>query len=201
MRRDRGLGWRRSPRAPYVAGVSRSLTPQESQAGLVTVAVARDAIALVIGKENPFTGSISPEQAAQIFQGQLTNWSQVGGPNQPIRVINRPPISGTHQAFKALVLQGQPFGTTSNITTLERDATTPMLRALGNDGIGYATSAQVANQQTVRMIPINGKNIYAADYPLQRALSYAYRQPANPAVQAFLGFALSPDGQKAVQGQ
>lgn len=184
-----------------VAGISRTLTPQETQSGLVAVPVAKDAIAMVVGKENPFTGSISPDQAAQIFQGQLTNWSQLGGANQPIRVINRPPISGTHQAFKALVLKGQPFGTTSNITTMSRDATTPMLRALGNDGIGYATSAQVAEQQTVRMIPINGKTIYAADYPLQRALSYAYRQPPNPAVQAFLGFALSPEGQKAVQGQ
>ena len=184
-----------------VAGTSRPLTPRETQAGLTAVPVVSDAIALVIGKDNPFTGSISPEQVAQIFQGQLTNWSQVGGANQPIHVINRPPISGTHQSFKALVLKGQPFGTTSNITTLERDATTPMLRALGNDGIGYATSAQVANQQTVRTIPINGKTIYAADYPLKRALSYAYRQPPNPAVQAFLGFALSPDGQNAIQGQ
>ncbi|MEM6503735.1 MAG: phosphate ABC transporter substrate-binding protein [Cyanobacteria bacterium P01_C01_bin.89] len=184
-----------------VAGISRALSPQESQLGLTSVPVARDAIALVVGQENPFSGSLSPEQVAAIFQGRLTNWAEVGGPNQPIRVINRPPISGTHQAFKSIVLSGQPFGTTGNITTMERDATTPMLRALGGDGIGYATSAQVATQQTVRVVPINGKTVFAQDYPLQRVLSYAYRQPPNPAVQSFLGFALSQEGQRAVQGQ
>ena len=184
-----------------VAGISRPLTPQETQSGLASIPVARDAIAIVIGKNNPFTGSLSPEQVAAIFQGKITNWAEIGGPNQSIRVINRPPISGTHQAFKSIVLGGQPFGTTSNITTMERDATTPMLRALEGDGIGYATSAQVSTQQTVRVIPINGKNVYANDYPLLRVLSYAYRQPPNPATQAFLGFALGPDGQQAISGQ
>ena len=184
-----------------VAGVSRALTSEETQLGLTTIPVARDAIALVIGRENPLSGSLSPAQVTGIFQGKITNWAEVGGPNRVIRVINRPAISGTHQAFKAVVLQGQPFGTTSNITTMERDATTPMLRALGNDGIGYATSAQVANQRTVRIVPINGKTVFANDYPLQRVLAYAYRQPPNPAVQAFLGFVLSDEGQRAMQGQ
>ncbi|MEM9771702.1 MAG: phosphate ABC transporter substrate-binding protein [Cyanobacteria bacterium P01_D01_bin.73] len=184
-----------------VAGISRALNPQESQAGLASVPIARDAIALVVGRDNPFSGSLSPEQVAAIFQGKITNWVEVGGPTRPIRVINRPSVSGTHQAFKTVVLGGKPFGTTGNITTMERDATTPMLRALGNDGIGYATSAQVATQQTVRIVPINGINVFAADYPLQRVLSYAYRQPPNPSVQAFLGFALSQDGQRAIQGQ
>ncbi|MGD1849589.1 MAG: phosphate ABC transporter substrate-binding protein [Cyanophyceae cyanobacterium] len=184
-----------------VAGISRPLTPQESQQGLAAVPVARDAIALVVGRENPFSGSLSPEQVAAIFQGRLTNWAEVGGPNQPIRAINRPPISGTHQAFKSVVLNGQPFGTTGNIITLDRDATTPLLRALGGDGIGYATSSQVITQQTVRIVPINGKGVNDQDYPLQRVLSYAYRQPPNLQVQAFLGFALSQEGQRAMQGQ
>ncbi len=184
-----------------VAGVSRPLTPEESQSGLVAVPVARDAIAVVVGRDNPFTGSLSPEQVAQIFQGQITNWAELGGPNQIIRVINRPPISGTHQAFKTVVLKGQPFGTTGNITTMERDATTPLLRALGTDGIGYATSAQVSTQQTVRVVPINGQTVFAAEYPLQRVLAYAYRQPPNPAVQAFLGFALAAEGKQAILGQ
>ncbi|MEM1426683.1 MAG: substrate-binding domain-containing protein, partial [Cyanobacteria bacterium P01_H01_bin.130] len=52
-----------------VSGVSRPLTPEESQSGLVAVPVARDAIAVVVGRDNPFTGSLSPEQVAQIFQG------------------------------------------------------------------------------------------------------------------------------------
>ncbi|WP_232251355.1 hypothetical protein [Oscillatoria acuminata] len=36
------------------------------------------------------------------------------------------------------------------------------------------------------------------NYPLQRVLSFAYKQPPNPAVQAFLGYATSPQGQQAM---
>jgi phosphate transport system substrate-binding protein len=181
-----------------VAGISRSLTTEETQAGLKSVAIARDAIALVIGVNNPYSGSLSPQQVVDIFQGRVTNWNQVGGPDAPIRVINRPPISGTHQAFQELVLAGGDFGTGPTITTLERDATTPMLRALGTDGIGYATYAQVATQQTVRVVPVDGRSPQDRNYAFQRVLAYAYPDPINTAAAAFLGYVLSDAGQAAI---
>lgn len=184
-----------------VAGISRSLTPKETQAGLQAVAIARDAIALVIGLQNPYTGSLTQQQVVDIFQGRVTNWSQVGGPDAPMRVINRPPISGTHQAFQELVLAGGDFGTGPTITTLERDATTPMLRSLGKDGIGYATYTQVATQQTVRVVPIEGRSPQDRNYAFQRVLAYAYQNPANAAAEAFLGYTLSDAGQAAITSE
>ncbi|UZQ53580.1 extracellular solute-binding protein [Trichothermofontia sichuanensis B231] len=179
-----------------IAAASRALNPQEQTQGLTAVPITVDAIALVIGVNNPFQGSLTSEQVQGIFTGKITNWSQVGGPNTMIRVINRPPVSGTHQAFKEMVLNGQEFGTTPNIATLPRDATTPMLQALGVDGIGYATYAQIATQRTVRPVPVNGVTPDSPSYPYQRTLYYVYKNPASPAVQAFLGYALSPQGQQ-----
>lgn len=179
-----------------IAAASRALNPQEQTQGLTAVPITVDAIALVIGMNNPFQGSLTSEQVEGIFTGKITNWSQVGGPNAMIRVINRPPVSGTHQAFKEMVLNGQEFGTTPNIATLPRDATTPMLQALGVDGIGYATYAQIATQRTVRPVPVNGVTPDSPSYPYQRTLYYVYKNPASPAVQAFLGYTLSPQGQQ-----
>ncbi len=181
-----------------LAAASRPLTPQEQSQGLVAVPITVDAIAVVIGVNNPFTRSLTPEQVEGIFTGKIINWSQVGGPNAIIRVINRPAVSGTHQAFQEMVLRGQPFGTTPNIATLPRDATTPMLQALGVDGIGYATYDQVATQRTVRSVPINGVTPDSPSYLYQRTLYYVYKNPASPAVQAFLGYTLSPQGQQAM---
>jgi phosphate transport system substrate-binding protein len=181
-----------------IAAISRPLTPQEKAQGLMEVAVSQDAIAIVVGDNNPFRTGLTKEQVEKIFQGQITNWSEVGGQPGTIRVINRPAISGTHQAFKEQVLNGGNFGSTPNITTLERDATTPLLRALGTDGIGYATYAQVANQQTVRTVAINGLTPQAPNYPYQRTLYYVYKQPASPPVQAFLGYVTSNQGQQAI---
>lgn len=181
-----------------LAAVSRPLTPEEANQGLVAVPVAGDAIALVVGVGNPFGQGLTQQQVVGIFTGQITNWSQIGGPDKPIRVLNRPPESGTRQAFAEIVLNGASFGNTPNITTLERDATTPMLRMLEDDGIGYATAAQIFNQSTVRPVAINGLTPAAPQYPYTRTLSYVYQAPPNPAVQAFLGYALSPAGKQAI---
>lgn len=178
-----------------IAAISRPLSSAEQQQGLVAIPVAKDQIAVVVGVGNPFSGSLTQAQVRDIFQGKLINWSQLGGNNSNIRVINRPPISGTYQAFQDMALAGGNFGNTPNITTMERDATTPILRALGNDGISYATFSQVANQSTVRVLSIENTYPGTGDYPYQRTLYYVYRQPANPAVEAFLGYLQSPQGQ------
>lgn len=181
-----------------LAAISRPLTPQEQSQGLIAVPVAQDAIAIVVGVNNPFKGGLSSGQVEDIFEGDIVDWSQVGGQPGQIRVINRPPISGTHQAFRELVLGGGNFGTTSNIITIPQDATTPLLRSLGNDGIGYATYAQVARQQTVRVVPVNGVMPDNPIYPYKRILYYAYRNPPSPVVSSFLDYVRSPQGQQAI---
>ncbi|MEG5037109.1 substrate-binding domain-containing protein, partial [Microcoleus sp. AT3-D2] len=121
-----------------IAAISRPLTAQEQGQGLAAVPVALDMIALVVGVNNPYKGGLTSAQVQDIFQRNTQDWSKVGGPAGPIKVINRPAVSGTHQTFKEQVLGGGEFATTPNITTLDRDATTPLLQALGNNGIGYA---------------------------------------------------------------
>jgi phosphate transport system substrate-binding protein len=181
-----------------IAAISRPLTAQEQGQGLVAEPVALDTIALVVGTNNPFKGGLTSAQVQDIFKGTAQDWSKVGGPAGPIKVINRPEISGTHQTFKEQVLKGANFGTGSNMTTLDRDATTPLLQALGNNGIGYATFAQVINQKTVRVLPVDGATPDLGNYPYKRQLYYAYKNPPTQAVKDFLGYATSPDGQKAM---
>ena len=181
-----------------IAAISRPLTAQEQGQGLVAEPIALDTIALVVGTNNPFKGGLTSAQVQDIFKGTAQDWSKVGGPAGPIKVINRPEVSGTHQTFKEQILKGANFGTGSNMTTLDRDATTPLLQALGNDGIGYATFAQVVNQKTVRVLPVDGATPDAGNYPYKRQLYYAYKNPPTQAVKDFLGYATSPDGQKAM---
>jgi phosphate transport system substrate-binding protein len=181
-----------------LAAISRPLKAEEKARGLTEINIAKDAIAIAIGNNNSFRRGLTQQQIEDIFQGKINNWSILGGESKTIRVINRPEISGTYQVFKEIVLKGNNFGNSSNITIMQEDATTPLLRALGNDGIGYATYAQVANQRTIRTIAVDGLTPEAVDYPYQRTLYYVYKQPATPQVEAFLGYALSPLGKQIV---
>ena len=134
-----------------------------------------------------------------IFQGTIQNWSEVGGALEAIKVINRPSEGETRKIFTELALNSEEFGNTPNVTTMDRDTITPMLQKLGSNGIGYATHTQVADQQAVRIVPIDGLTPEAANYPYQRTLYYAYKNPPSEAVKAFLGYATSPVGQQIIE--
>jgi phosphate transport system substrate-binding protein len=184
-----------------LTGLSRDLTAAETAQGLVSIPITQDKIAIVLGNANDLRTGLTTDQVTKIFTGEFTNWSQVGSKDLPIRAILRPIGSGTHQSFQEIGLQGKKFGTGSSFKTLDRDATTPLLQALGADGIGYATFAQVANQSTVRSVAIDGNMPDMANYPYSRTLSYVYKGQPSDAVKAFLGFATSSEGQKLITQQ
>jgi phosphate transport system substrate-binding protein len=181
-----------------IAAVSRPLTESERSQGLASSPIFRDVIAIVVGVKNPFAGGLTTAQVKDIFTGKITSWSEVGGSTATIQVINRPPISGTYQIFRQEVLQGAEFGTGTNFQMMVRDATTPILQALGLNGISYATYSQIANQKTVRAIAIEGILPSEPNYPWQRTLYYVYKEPASEAVKAFMGFVTSSGGQEAI---
>ncbi|ERL66198.1 phosphate ABC transporter substrate-binding protein PstS family protein [Schleiferilactobacillus shenzhenensis] len=52
--------------------------------------------------------NLSMAQLRGIFSGQYTNWSQVGGPNIPIVIVNRASGSGTRVTFERWVMNNVP---------------------------------------------------------------------------------------------
>lgn len=190
----------------WMSASSRPLKSAEISAGLQSVPIARDAIAVVVGVNNPYTGSLTLDQLKQIFQGKITNWAEVGGADAPIRVINRSANSGTYSFFQDVVLLGQPFAANGgNVTTIQQDETTPLLRALGNDGITYSTVQQVENQRTVRIVAIDGSSpgdreaVRAGNYPISRVLYLVVKQQTSPAAKQLIEMTLSPQGQQIVE--
>lgn len=189
-----------------IAASSRPLKPEEAKAEIQLVPIAKDAIAIVVGINNPFKGNLTKEQLRDIYQGKISNWSQVGGSNQPIKVINRALASGTRGTFQDIVLLGQDFAPDSpNFITWKQDETTAILRELGDNGISYATVSQVEKQEIVRIMAINGVNptdivaVKEGKYPLSRSLFLAIKKKTSPIAKQFIEFALSPQGQQIVQ--
>jgi phosphate transport system substrate-binding protein len=189
-----------------IAASSRPLKPNEAQAGLQLVPIAKDAVAVVVGSNNPFKGNLTLAQLRDIYAGKITNWSQLGGANSPIKVINRAIASGTRSLFQDVVMLGQPFAPDSaNFITWPQDETTAILRTIGNNGISYATVSQVSQQEIVRSVPIDGKSpldpnvVKSGEYPISRSLFLAVRKQTSPAVKQFVELALAPQGQQVVQ--
>ena len=189
-----------------MVATSRPLKPYEAQVCIKAIPIARDVIAIVVGKDNPFQGGLTKNQLRDIYTGKITNWSEVGGTNLPIKVYNRSSDSGTQGFFKDDVLLAEKFAPESaNFKTWERDETTSVLRVLGNNGIYYTTISQAERQEIIRIVPIDGINpdnkqsILDRTYPLVRFVYLAIPKQTSPAVKKFVEFALSAEGQRIVE--
>lgn len=76
--------------------VSRELRANESS--LHPHPIARDGIAIIIHRDNPIT-KLDPDQIKSIYRGTLSNWSQVGGRDAPITVVNKADGRSTLELF------------------------------------------------------------------------------------------------------
>ncbi len=107
--------------------------------------------------------NLTQAQVQDIYTGVYSNWSQVGGPNKQITVINRPTTSGTRSTFDQYVLQGHKE---IRSVTLSEDNTSAVAAAVKAipDSIGYV-SIGFAVKYGIAMHPIciNGASATAAD--------------------------------------
>ena len=189
-----------------MAASSRPLKPDEAKAGIKLIPIARDAIAVVVGVNNPFKGGLTTDQIRQIYQGQITNWSQVGGADKPIKVYNRGAESGTKDFFKEHILLGSAFAPDSNnFKTWKRDETTAVLRILADDGIYYSTVSQAQGQEIIRVVhidgidPLNKETIKKKVYPISRDLYLAIPAKTSPEAKQFIEFTRTPKGQQLIE--
>ncbi|MBW4484436.1 MAG: substrate-binding domain-containing protein [Tildeniella torsiva UHER 1998/13D] len=182
-----------------LAALGRSLSDTEEDPSLTSIPVAREKIAIIVGRDNPFRGDLTFDQFAAIFRGEITNWSQVGGPNVPLRFIDRPVESSTRLALADYeIFQTQPFETGDTAVQVEEDDTAAVVRELGSDGISYAIASEVLGQDAVRPVSLDGTLPDDPRYPYSQPRNYIYRGEPSVPVEAFLGFATSEEGQAAV---
>ena len=80
---------------------SRALKAEEEAAGLTGTTVALDGIAIIVNADSQ-VADLTVEQIAQIFTGEITNWSEVGGADGEIACIGREAGSGTRDGFESI---------------------------------------------------------------------------------------------------
>ncbi|WFN34245.1 phosphate ABC transporter substrate-binding protein PstS family protein [Methanogenium sp. S4BF] len=183
---------------------SRELKSSESEAypGLVRHVVAKDAIAIIVNPSNTVS-DLSVAQIKSIYRGDVTNWKDVGGPDETIVVVGRDSASGTREYFLESVMDKEDFTTSqleknSNGAVRQTVAQTP--GAIGYVGLGYLDG-------TVKAVPVNNGSatvdasvatVLSGEYPIARGLNmYTVGQPAGLAAD-YLAFIMSPDGQALV---
>ncbi len=163
--------------------------------------LALDGVLVMVNKGNPVNG-LSISQIRDIFSGQTTDWSQLGGPAGPIHAIGRDNKSGTYDTFNALVMGSAKLA--SNVAALDSsDAVSEKVQG-DPGGIGYAGFAYLGGNKALNIgtecglaFPASALLVATEEYPLSRRLFlYAAANPPHPQTHSFIDFALSSKGQQ-----
>jgi len=197
-----------------LGAASRAIKPEEAQrlsalgdmsSGAAEQVLGLDGLAVIVHPSNPIT-ALSREQVAQLFAGEIRDWSQLGGKPGPVTIYARDERSGTWDTFAALVL-GKAHKLTASAQRFEsspeladRVAADP--GAIGFIGLPYVRSAKalaIAEPGALPMLP-TPFTVATEDYPLARRL-YLYLPPTSDKLLAreLVEFALSDAGQDLVE--
>jgi phosphate transport system substrate-binding protein len=181
-----------------IGTASRELKDTEQDLGLVKTVLAYDAIAVIVHPDNPIE-SLTSEQAKAVFQGAITNWAELGGPDMQIGLVNRDEASGTREAFFKIVLDKEPFDPTAAILPGTGQVRSVVAHAPG--AIGYISLGFVNDE--VKALVIDDvtptfDTVLDGSYPVSRDLNFfTVGEPEGPAAE-YIDFVLSPEVQEGV---
>ncbi len=182
---------------------SRDLKPEEGDLGLVDTPIAYDGIAVIVSPENP-VANLTSDQLRAIFAGEITNWSEVGGVDRRIDLVNRDEASGTREAFKKIVMGDTPFDPAAAVLPGTGQVRDVVARAPG--AIGYISLGFVEPRFTdvkVKALSIDGvapseASVASGDYPIGRTLHFFTKGAPTGLTKEYVDFVLSDEIQQGV---
>jgi phosphate transport system substrate-binding protein len=158
--------------------------------------VAYDGIAIVLNANNPVAG-LTKQQIEQIFTGDITDWSAVGGKPGKISIYTRNTSSGTYSDFKELAMKKRDYAGSSQKMAGNEQIAAEVSKNPG--GIGYVGLAYI-KVSGLKAVPIGGvapsaANVRSKDYPYSRPTFYYTNGEPSGDTKEFIDFTLSPKGQ------
>ena len=187
-----------------MGGTCRMTLPEldKSEMHGVLHPVAWDALAIIVHKSNPVK-NLTSEQVKEIYKGTITNWKQVGGKNAPIDLYVRDgKISGVGYAIRQYLFENSDEEFLNDHVVKSSGPLEKAVEKLPN-AIGI-TGVSSARKRDVKIIGFDGKeptyeNVKSGNYGLYRPLYIVTSPSPSHAVQSFVDFAQSPDGQEVLR--
>ena len=169
---------------------------------LVPHTIAFDSIA-VVTHPGIKLGSLNVEQVKDIFAGEITNFSQVGGPDAPIKVITYQDGSPAKITFQDLVMEYGEVDKTITEAALVNETNEQVRSTLSEtpNTIGYLPIRFL--DESIQAIPIDNvppsvANIHNGTYKVVRPLNMISSGPPEGLIKVYLDWVKSEEGQDIV---
>jgi len=161
--------------------------------------VAYDGIAVIVNSANPIK-SLTKKQVEQIFTGEVTDWSAIGGAGGKISLYTRNTSSGTYSDFKELAMKKRDYaGGSQKMAGNEQIASEV---GKNQNGIGYVGLAYT-KAGGIKVLSIDGvlpsvQTVHAKTYPYARPTFYYTNGEPSGLAKKFLDFTIGAAGQRIV---
>ena len=175
-------------------GLSSRALKDDEKADVEGTTIALDGIAIIVNNASKVEDLIV-DQLKQMFTGEITNWSEVGGDDGEIVLIGREAGSGTRDGFESIVDVKDSCKYAQELT-----ATGAVISAVEANplAIGYASLSAVGD--TVAMVTVEGvecseDTVKDGTYKIQRPFVFVTNKSValSEQAQAFVDFATSKD--------
>jgi len=176
---------------------SRDLKEEEVASGLNEVIIAYDGIVVVTHPSNKVK-DLTMDQVKQIFTGEITNWSELGGDDLEIVVVSREDGSGSRDAFQEIV-EYSSGELIRNSIIASGNGNIKTTVANNKHAVGFISFEYI--DENISTIDINGveataENVLQKKYSLSRPFLFVYKEgQLTEAGQQFIDFILSEEGQ------
>ena len=171
--------------------------------------IGKEAFVFFVHKDNPID-NLTTEQIRAIYSGEITNWKELGGKNEPIIPYQRNPGSGS-QSMLIRFMDGKPImePDIEKINTLMEGIIEQVADYRNTDGaIGFSFRYYmegIIKNPDVKLLSVDGvaptvENIQSGAYPITASLyAVTWKGNNNRNVEKLLNWILSPEGQELVE--
>jgi phosphate transport system substrate-binding protein len=178
--------------------VARSLTANELASGIAYEPVFAIPSVFFVHPDVPVS-NLTPEQLKGIFDGTITNWKVVGGPDMRIRVVRREDADSTVLVFRATLpaFRDIKFTERSKLALTTQDA---IFSVRDNSGaIGFGPYSGIKERE-LKVISINGVAPTDARYPSAVTIALIYKPERRDAdIKRFLEFFALPEASEIIR--
>lgn len=187
-----GMSSRLVKPAEVVAATAKGVTFKET-------IVAYDGLGVIVNSANPIT-NLTKKQVEQIFTGDITDWSAVGGKGGKISIYTRNTSSGTYSDWKELAMKKRDYASSAQKMAGHEQIAAEVGK--NPDGIGYVGLAYM-KASGIKTVTIDdaaptGDAVRNHAWPYARPTFYYTNGDPTGLAKQFVDFTIGPAGQKIV---
>ncbi|MBW1813213.1 MAG: substrate-binding domain-containing protein [Deltaproteobacteria bacterium] len=178
-----------------IASTVTQLGPRHKIYGYEQIPLCEAPLVVITNAKTPVR-NITKEQLRDVFRGEITNWKDLGGPNEPIAVVIPGKNTGAYQNFKQLALKRfdikydyMAYRSTMVIKVVHRIPWS----------ISFISQSSTVKETAVKILKIDGLRPDDKGYPYYQTLSFVTKGKPSGAAKKLVDFAFSEKGKEIIK--